>query len=101
MVKKEVFICDNCGKQSPSLTEGIDFPYVQGWRSLTNFEFKLSSDYKHESILKHFCSNPCMLKFMEKFVYEQEDALQFNNSKNSFKETEGYPFLEPLKARLN
>lgn len=97
MVKKEVFICDNCRKQSPSITEGTDFPYVQGWRSLTSFEFKISSEYKHEAILKHFCSNACMLACMEKFVYEQEDLLQHALLKNaSVQIQEEKPFLKQV-----
>ncbi|MBI3334723.1 hypothetical protein HYZ97_04510 [Candidatus Pacearchaeota archaeon] len=81
MAKKEVFLCDHCSKQSQSLTHGSEVPYSLGWRSLTNFEFKASSEFRHESILKHFCSNACLLAFIEKFVYEQEDQLQVTISK--------------------
>lgn len=82
MVKKEVFVCDYCNKQSSSITEGSEFPYVQGWRSLTNFEFKLSSEYRHEVIMKHFCSNQCLLSFIQRFIVEQEDALQLSLAKH-------------------
>ena len=75
MAKKEVFICDYCNRQSPSFREGSGLPYQHGWRTLTGFEFKASPQYKHEIILKHFCSNQCMFAFIQVFVSEQEQAL--------------------------
>jgi len=75
MVKKEVFICDNCNRQSPSFFEGSGIPYGLGWRALTNFEFKATAQFKHETILKHFCSSNCLLEFVNNFVYGQEQEL--------------------------
>lgn len=98
MVKKEVFVCDYCNKQSPSLTEGSEFPYVQGWRSLTNFEFKLSSEYRHEVIMKHFCSNQCLLSFMQRFIVEQEDALQLSLAKHREPEKKKINEVQPLAS---
>lgn len=99
MVKKDVFICDYCNKHSNPITEGASFPFTQGWRSLTNFEFKLSSEYRHELILKHFCSNNCMISFLQRFILEQEDELQLsllNNAKES--EKKQINMLEPIRA---
>lgn len=76
MVKKEVFQCDYCHKHSPVMTLGDTFPYVHGWRSMTNFEFKASNDFRHEIIMKHFCSNECLLSFISRFIHDQEDELQ-------------------------
>ncbi len=105
MAKKDVFICDYCHKQSPPITEGSNFPYVQGWRSLTNMEFKLSSEYRHELILKHFCSNKCTLAFIERFIYEQEDELQLSLSQKQNQhqqpEKKHVSMLEPIKAIFN
>lgn len=75
MVKKEVFICDNCAKTSPNLTEGLDPPYMHGWRYMDEFEFKASPHYRHEVIRKHFCSNHCMLDFIQHFIMEEEDKI--------------------------
>ncbi len=101
MVKKEVFHCDNCQKQSPSFTQGAELPYVHGWRSLTNFEFKASSEYKHEIILKHFCSNECMLSFIDKFIREQEDALEQAQARHTAHERQPQPLLtNVIKSHL-
>lgn len=75
MAKKEVFICDYCNKQSPSFNEGSGLPYQQGWRTLNSFEFKASHQFKHETILKHFCSNECLMAHIHTFISEQEQAL--------------------------
>lgn len=75
MAKKEVFTCDYCNSQSPSFLEGIGIPYHQGWRSITSFEFKASAQYKHEAILKHFCSNECLIAFVQHFIEEQEQVI--------------------------
>lgn len=75
MAKKEVFVCDYCNRQSSSFNEGSGIPYQHGWRTLTSFEFKASQQYKHETILKHFCSNNCMFGFLQVFVAEQEQAI--------------------------
>lgn len=79
MTKKEVFICDYCNTQSPSFSEGSGIPYQQGWRTLNSFEFKFTNQYKHESILKHFCSNQCMIAHIQTFIAEQEQAVVQGN----------------------
>ncbi len=75
MVKKEVFICDYCNSQSPAYNENSGIPFQLGWRTLTSFEFKASAQYKHETVLKQFCSNNCMFAYMQVFVMEQEQSL--------------------------
>lgn len=100
MTKKEVFICDKCGKQSQSFTQGSDIPYHLGWRSLKNFEFKASSEFKHETILKQFCSTECMFSFIEKFIYDQEDELQLNFMKQGKHEDKDINIIESIRARI-
>lgn len=78
MVKREVFVCDFCGKASHHLKEGSDVPYNQGWRFLENFSFKASESYKHESIRKQFCSRECMLRFVDIFTNEEESKISPN-----------------------
>jgi len=68
MAKKEVFVCDFCNKPSPHVSLEDGPPYDNGWKSLTNFEFKASEEFRHELILKHFCSNHCMISFLNSFV---------------------------------
>ncbi|MBS3089849.1 hypothetical protein J4461_03150 [Candidatus Pacearchaeota archaeon] len=82
MAKKEVFICDNCGKASSELAEGLEIPYQQGWRYLEEFEFKASLNYRHETIRKHFCSNNCLLSFIGLFIKDQEEKLQISQTQN-------------------
>ena len=50
MAKKEIFLCDNCGKTSIDLTESSELPYIQGWRYLNDFEFKASTPFRHQII---------------------------------------------------
>lgn len=75
MAKKEIFVCDHCGKTSIDLTESSEPPYIQGWRYLNDFEFKASAPFRHQIIQKHFCSSACMLAHIEYFVKHQEGKL--------------------------
>ncbi|MEK6927118.1 MAG: hypothetical protein AABX11_01665 [Nanoarchaeota archaeon] len=75
MARKEVFTCDYCNLQSPSFSEGSGIPFNLGWRVLNSFDFKASHQYKHETIMKHFCSNHCLLAHVQTFIQEQEQNL--------------------------
>ena len=75
MVKKELFVCDQCGRPSTHLTQGSELPYSHGWRALEEFSFKTSQQFRHEIIRKHFCSDSCMFAFIAAFVKEQEEQI--------------------------
>jgi predicted metal-binding protein len=76
MTKKEVFVCDFCGKASSLFEEGAEMPYNHGWRFLDSFEFKTSNKCKHETIRKQFCSAACMISFVQSFTIEQEGKVK-------------------------
>ncbi|MDP3881285.1 MAG: hypothetical protein Q8Q31_00190 [Nanoarchaeota archaeon] len=75
MARKEVFVCDFCGKASQLFEEGSDIPYNHGWRFLDSFSFKTSEKYKHEVIRKQFCSSNCLLSFIQAFTIDQEGKM--------------------------
>lgn len=75
MANKEIFQCDQCHEQSPPVNRGESLPYLYGWRELTSFGFRASPDYTHETILKHFCSDTCLLHHVEQFMREQQATL--------------------------
>ncbi|PIN93571.1 hypothetical protein COU54_02740 [Candidatus Pacearchaeota archaeon CG10_big_fil_rev_8_21_14_0_10_31_24] len=81
MVRREVFVCDNCELVSTILLEGANPPYHQGWKRLESFEFQSSENCTHPLMRKHFCSSNCMLDFLEKFMRTQEEEFH-NNPKN-------------------
>ncbi len=81
MVKKEVFVCDFCGKVSPLLEEGSGIPYNHGWRFVDSFSFKTSEKFKHELIRKQFCSTACMISYIQAFVTEQEGKVSAEEKK--------------------
>lgn len=98
MAHKEIFQCDHCHEQSPPVQRGESLPYLHGWRELTNFAFKASSDYKHETILKHFCSDTCLLQHVEQFLRDQQATLATMQAEQP-KTTKSIPELIASLAR--
>lgn len=69
MVKKNLFICDNCKKKDESDLDS--YLYDKGWMYCYKFDFKIEANKKISSHDKHFCCVDCFLSYLNKKVKEK------------------------------